>query len=54
VKKDEFVYALMNREGFSLTRSEISSVFALFQKEGKEVGSLLQICKSYQQYLKYN
>lgn len=30
IKKDEFVFALMNKEGFSLTRTEINSVFALF------------------------
>lgn len=57
VLKDEFIYTLLNKEQFTMTRTEISNVTTLMLnisgKDKREVIDLDEIQYSYSQYLKY-
>ena len=58
VHKDEFIYTLLNKEEFTLTRTEISNVCSLVlnisEKDDRAKIDLEQLQYSYQGYLKYN
>ena len=57
VHKDEFIYTILNKEEFTLTRTEISNVCSLIlninSKDEKEKIDLEQLQYSYTSYLKY-
>lgn len=57
VHKDEFIYTILNKEEFTLTRTEISNVCSLIlninSKDDKEKIDLEQLQYSYTSYLKY-
>jgi len=50
LKKEEFIYALLNKQEFTLTRTEIGNICALFESENVDV---VELHKSYRQYLHY-
>ena len=57
VTKDDFIYTLLNKEEFTMTRTEISNVCDMMLnisgKDKREVIDLDEIQYSYAQYLKY-
>ena len=57
VHKDEFIYTLLNKEEFTLTRQEVSNVCELMlnisQKDDRAKIDLEQLQYSYSSYLKY-
>ena len=57
VHKDEFIYTFLNKEEFTLTRTEVSNVCALLlnisTKDDKAKIDLEQLQYSYTSYLKY-
>ena len=57
VHKDEFIYTLLNKEQFTLTRTEVSNVCELVlnisAKDDKAKIDLEQLQYNYQSYLKY-
>jgi len=57
VHKDEFIYTILNKEEFTLTRTEIRNVCSLIlninSKDDKEKIDLEQLQYSYTSYLKY-
>ena len=57
VHKDEFIYTFLNKEEFTLTRTEVSNVCALLPnistKDDKAKIDLEQLQYSYTSYLKY-
>lgn len=57
VQKDEFIYTILNKEEFTLTRTEVSNVCSLLLnisfKDDKERIDLEQLQYSYSSYLKY-
>lgn len=57
VHKDEFIYTILNREEFTLTRTEVSNVCSLLlnisDKDDKAKVDLEQLQYSYASYLKY-
>lgn len=56
VKKEDFMYALMNKEGFTFTRSEISNLQSLLLNITKSESGNIDIDElhfSYRQYLGY-
>ena len=57
VHKDEFIYTFLNKEEFTLTRTEVSNVCALMlnisAKDEKAKIDLEQLQYSYTSYLKY-
>ena len=57
VHKDEFIYKLLNKEEFTLTRTEISNVCSLLlnisSKDDREKIDLEGLQYSYTSYLKY-
>ena len=57
VHKDEFVYTFLNKEEFTLTRTEVSNICALLLKislkDQKDKIDLDQLQFSYSNYLKY-
>ena len=58
VLKDEFIYTLLNREEFTMTRTEISNVcdvmLNISGKDKREAIDLDELQYSYVQYLKYH
>ena len=57
VHKDEFIYVMLDKEEFTLTRTEISNVCELLlnisQKDERQKIDLVQLQYSYTSYLKY-
>ena len=56
IKKDEFLYCLMNKPEFTLTRSEITNILALIMNISRDDNNNVDIDElqfSYKQYLGY-
>ena len=58
VAKDEFIYTILNREEFTLTRTEVTNVTSLMlnitKKDERESIDLDELQFSHQAYLKYH
>ena len=56
--KDEFMYTMLNREEFTLTRSEVANITALMlnisKKDEREAINLDELQFSFKSYLKYH
>jgi hypothetical protein len=59
IKKDDFIYAILNTKVFALTRTEISNISALLLTNSAATGSaannidLEELQRSYRSYLTY-